>query len=230
MTNELKLSRLMTSDKWDVDEETGCWVWNKFTHKGYGKVGTRINGKPLQRPASRVALAMKLERDIPDGMLACHTCDNPPCVNPDHLYEGTPKENTRDMHERGRSGDAQRLGGLATRALSTWDALQIRALASIGVTYTELSSRFGVSKDTVNGIVLGREYKEIGGFDCRPDWVKEYNKSPKKLPILELQAVIREVKQGSTQAEVCRKYGIDNGSMSRIMSGKLYGAFTKGVL
>ncbi len=75
---------------------------NRRYHFRSNKMGPhpRINGK--QRPGSIIVLEYKLGRSILTGMLACHTCDNSRCVNKDHLYEGTPKENSRDMVERKR--------------------------------------------------------------------------------------------------------------------------------
>ncbi len=60
----------------------------------------QINGRRLI--ASRAAWEM-VNGPIPTGMFACHHCDNPPCVRPDHLFLGTPKDNTEDMLRKGRA-------------------------------------------------------------------------------------------------------------------------------
>lgn len=78
--------------------ENGCWEWNKTRcAKGYGKVN--INKKQIR--ASRHAMILT-HGSIPDGMIVCHKCDNPPCVNPDHLFFGTNQDNTDDMIAKGR--------------------------------------------------------------------------------------------------------------------------------
>lgn len=82
-----------------------CWVWNGYADKdGYGQ--KKINRRPLR--IHRLAWAWANwngEGDwkaIPAGMQVCHHCDNPPCVNPKHLFLGTTGDNTRDMVRKGR--------------------------------------------------------------------------------------------------------------------------------
>jgi hypothetical protein len=78
--------------------EAGCWLWlGSTTHKGYG----RIHKKGRLITAHRAALIAR-GAVLKPGMMVCHKCDTPSCVNPDHLYIGTLVENTRDRVERGR--------------------------------------------------------------------------------------------------------------------------------
>lgn len=81
--------------------ESGCWLWlGTTTPGGYGQI-------PAGRRERRVLahrLSLEVSRGpIPAGLLVCHKCDTPACVNPDHLYAGTAKDNCRDMHARGRA-------------------------------------------------------------------------------------------------------------------------------
>ena len=82
-----------------ADPVTGCMDWSGGLKNGYGRL-TAPGGARMY--AHRVALALKLGRDLRDGEVTRHKCDNPPCVNPDHLEPGSTLENMRDCVDRGR--------------------------------------------------------------------------------------------------------------------------------
>jgi len=85
----------------EVEKTDGCWLWRAaLSTNGYGQ--TSRDG--VQIRAHR--LAWELERGpIPVGLLVLHRCDVPTCVNPDHLFLGTNKDNSRDMAAKGRDGN-----------------------------------------------------------------------------------------------------------------------------
>lgn len=77
----------------------GCWFWNgKKNNKGYGLLYANGKNNVL---AHRFSYEYHKGK-IGDGLLCCHHCDNPPCVNPDHLFEGTYSENMQDCVRKGR--------------------------------------------------------------------------------------------------------------------------------
>lgn len=90
-----------------VREELGqCWLWTgKVNDQGYGQF--YIGVKKSRPRAHRVSFAIATGRDVVSLGYICHRCDNPPCVNPGHLYEGTARSNTADMTARGRHGRAK---------------------------------------------------------------------------------------------------------------------------
>ena len=80
-------------------EFTGtCWIWRGSNRgKGYGNIWANR----LSKVATRVSWEL-FKGVIPNGLLVCHTCDNPPCVNPDHLFLGTQQDNMNDKVKKGR--------------------------------------------------------------------------------------------------------------------------------
>jgi hypothetical protein len=84
------------------DPNTGCWLWGGSPISGgYGVLSRTINGKSRPIRATHVSLMLH-GRPVPAGMEACHTCNFPPCVNPDHLFVGTHKENMEHCAASGR--------------------------------------------------------------------------------------------------------------------------------
>lgn len=106
----------------------------------------------------RIALAAALGRPLAPGMDACHSCDNPPCLNPTHLFEGSPEENISDRHEKGR--DAR--GATNGRARLTDESVRlIRRRLTDGHAWSAIAAEFGVGKGTVQAIASGRTWSHV---------------------------------------------------------------------
>jgi hypothetical protein len=170
---------------------SGCWEWNGVRTKNIDHHG---NVRPWEEQygvfganglAHRHALELKLGRPIGSGLLALHTCDNPSCVRPDHLYEGTQSDNMRDMHDRGRMNQPAYYEKSShcnkcsfeftpenTRVLSNGsrqcrncrrvtarelNALIKRAKDALGITWREYIATYGTGKATARAIIANLE-------------------------------------------------------------------------
>lgn len=138
------------------EPNTGCWLWGGVTATtGYGvlSVGARKLG---QISAAHVSLDLH-GRPRPEGLHACHHCDVRACVNPDHLYWGTPKDNVADMIRRGRDtrpNNEDHGGHKLTKA-------QVRAIRESSDTQPALAAAYGVSQSLVSRIKAGNRRRHV---------------------------------------------------------------------
>lgn len=133
---------------------TGCWEWTGgLSNKGYPSLrwGSIILGH-------RVSYTVHVA-PIPDGMFVCHRCDNPRCVNPDHLFIGTAAENHADMTTKGRQRTGFRVvprgADHPNAKLTAQQVAEIKASNERGV---DLAKRYGVAQQTICGIRKGRRW------------------------------------------------------------------------
>lgn len=133
-----------------------CSEWTGGRRANYGRFQYR--GKSLA--AHRVAWEVYHKRKIPQGMCVCHRCDNPPCVNPQHLFLGTREENTADMVAKDRQ---QRGEGINHAKLTADRVVEARKLAREGHHYWDLAERYSVGNTTIRYAVTGKTWKHIPG-------------------------------------------------------------------
>jgi len=135
-----------------VSRSEGCWLWRaSLSRSGYGQFA--VHRRPV--PAHRVASALT-HGAIPENLLICHTCDNPVCVRPGHLFAGTHQDNSRDAVAKGRQSIPPRYGEAHPRAkLTAVAARAIVAYRQSGVSEASLAARYEVSRRTIYSVVKG---------------------------------------------------------------------------
>ena len=123
-----------------------CWYWIGSIHKnGYGRVA--YQGKTQK--AHRVAFGLHYGFD-PGSKIVCHSCDVPSCVNPSHLFLGTPAINNTDKARKGR----------AAKKLTLELARAMRSELSAGATLNSMTSKYGVCRAMVVRVKKNRNWKE----------------------------------------------------------------------
>ena len=122
---------------------------------GYGRF--LFDGKA--RLAHRVsALLAGIISDISDGSVVCHSCDNPSCVNPDHLWRGSQADNMRDMERKGRG---KRGSQLPQSKLTEDDVRYIKMFLSAGAKQKVIAKNFGVSRSAIALIKTGKNWSHV---------------------------------------------------------------------
>lgn len=185
-----------------------CWEWTGKWKlpTGYGMVTIRNNGKRTTATASRIAyaLANSLE-DLPEReLVVCHTCDNPPCCNPAHLWLGTPKENTDDSVLKGR----------AAYKLTKDDVL---AILDSDETNVALGERFGVDESMISAVRLGKTWKHLTADRARrPGWRHQAG--------VLTEADVRLIRgaTGARSKDLAQRFGVTESTISDVRSRRTW--------
>lgn len=167
------------NQKWMPVTESGCWLWIASKNaRGYGQIQVHKRRDPEKKrrgPELAHRLSWRLNRcEIPPETHVLHKCDTPACVNPDHLFLGTDKDNVADMIQKGRNNTTCQPKGEDhwKSKLSSETALEIFHSSD---TQKAIAERFGVCKATVCHIKSGRLWSHLTGkkkpekkIKCRP--------------------------------------------------------------
>ena len=207
----------MFEHRYRINKDTGCWQWRgPRAAFGYGRV--RHNGKYI--PAHRLVYQL-YNGPIPEGMVVRHKCDNPPCVNPDHLELGTPLDNVKDWIERGRTPTGRRNPSVK---LTEEQVREIRRSDAKG---TDLAARYGVNPPTISKIRSGQLWPSLEwleGEHKRNTVKRSYFRRHTDPSMVKVTAEeIDLIRNGNvTTYQAWQKTGLDWRVIERIREGKNY--------
>lgn len=148
-----KRARQYIEDRSIPEPNSGCWLWlNRGSDQGYGMACFNKRRLAAHR-LSYAAWNGPFEREA----VVCHRCDTPACVNPDHLFLGTPHENSRDMVRKGR----QAFGVRHSQARLSEDDVRSILLTKFRRSNRDTAKHYGLSVVTVKRIRNGRLWRHI---------------------------------------------------------------------
>jgi hypothetical protein len=138
-----------------VKQGDGCWLWLGSRDKnGYGRM--RLNGRP--ELVTHIAWQLTYGA-LPKGQVILHVCDNPPCVNPDHLRIGTQQDNIADMHNKERARQGHALG--VEHGLAKLNPDRVREIRASHETTLQLSKRLGIARATIDAVKKRQTWRHV---------------------------------------------------------------------
>jgi HNH endonuclease len=149
--------------KVDIRGPDECWPWTRqIDDDGYGRFK---QSRPTLRSRRAHAVAYEIAKGPTCGLCVCHSCDNPPCCNPRHLWLGTNAENMRDSARKGRrpKGNLPPSVGASNgnAKLSERDVHEIRRFLASGRTGRSIATSFRVTEDMISRIKLGKAWTSL---------------------------------------------------------------------
>lgn len=153
---EQRFNKFVVPSQCDQD----CWRWKGTKYgMGYGQLSAVINGRKTAISAHRLSYTLYVGT-IPTGLCVLHKCDNPECTNPKHLFLGTPGDNVRDKHSKGRNTDINGEKN-AMAKLTEADIPVIIRLAKSGLSEKKIAEHVGVTHSTIGRVIRGQSWKHI---------------------------------------------------------------------
>lgn len=154
---EEQIERLRQSFEKYVIRQDGCWGWKGSVAKKYGSL--QFGGKYKSISAHRASYLLH-KGPLFERMFVCHTCDNPICTNPDHLFLGTATDNVRDMIKKGRNNPPKGERAIGVK-LKESEVLQIIELLKENNTLASIAEKFNVHIVTIFDIKHRKTWKHL---------------------------------------------------------------------
>lgn len=147
-----------------AEDTTHCWTWRGATTPfGYGTLTAEVGNRRVNLLAHRISYFIR-HKGIPDKAFVCHSCDNPACVNPDHLFLGANRDNQLDKVRKKRHAFSENHG---KRILSCEKVQQIRVLSFfLKSSCADLAELFGISYAGIASVIDGKNWKHLPLPEC----------------------------------------------------------------
>lgn len=203
----------------NVDKSGDCWIWmGVIASQGYGVVGF---GKQ-QYKAHRIAYFLK-HGPFKNSLLCCHKCDNPKCVNPDHIFTGTHHDNAVDAFSKGRRAVGEKCN---LSKLTNDEVLQIVSLHKQGLSDCEIGRRFGIVSSGVRYILTGKSWRHVTGGAVFSERRKIGSRSGEDCGAAKLTSAqvleIRAKPLTVTNLEISFEFGVSRQTVRSVRNGETW--------
>lgn len=156
-TYEEKWNKIKNEFERLVIKKEGCWSWkNKSLTNGYVKINIGRSKSILGHRISWIIHNGKIDNKL----FVLHKCDNPQCTNPEHLFLGTPKDNSQDCLNKNRKNVAKGSNHYNVK-LTEIDVIKIKELLKLGYSQRKLAKIFNISSSNIQNIADGKIWKDI---------------------------------------------------------------------
>lgn len=187
-------------------KESGCWEWQlSRMHYGYGSFWWKIRNYGAHRISAHIYLGL----DLSSSSYVCHSCDNPPCCNPEHLFIGDARLNSLDMVRKGRGRNA----------LGESEVLEIVKKYKAGKSQLSLAREYKVSRKTIYNIVSFTKRRNASGLSgpiLRDGNQRKFSKEE----VREIRGKYKPGKYGHKR--LAKEYGVHKATIKGILTGKNY--------
>jgi hypothetical protein len=203
----------------EVGGTDDCWEWQASRNNhGYGQLSKAKNKSPYKTHR----LSWEIHNgEIPTGMSVCHKCDNPPCVNPKHLFLGTHYENMQDAKHKGRMANNGSAPGEANPAAKLTPA----EVSEIRTSYTEgempqsyLAKKYGICDDSIAKVIRNETYYD-------PEYTPvDGNKRPRphrrRFTALDIPDILAHYKKSGSSRKTAKAFSTNKTTILKIARGE----------
>jgi DNA-binding Xre family transcriptional regulator len=194
-----------------IVSKDNCWL-TAYTHSK-GRPEISINGK--SHILSRVVYEVYKGKH-PGNLFVCHSCDNPLCINPDHLWLGTAADNRLDCKKKNRQAKGSTMGN---SKLTEVQVSEIRdLLAKKEFSHKQIGQRFGVSGRTVSSINAGTTWTHVEGIGSQI----AVERVTTKLDVEKVKQIKRLILEGMGTTKISNLFGVTKQTISCIKFGKIW--------